>query len=568
MLFVDLKDSTRRVTSPDGPRSIAAAMAGIRGAVTTAGGEIFSSAGDGLAAFFPDPAAACRAGLAIARWRGSSGAELRLDFRGGIHAGEFVEIEGGYYGPALHVAARLEQIAEPNTLIASGAVAKAVGRDPALRFTGLGPHRLRGFDRPIELFLLEDAASAPHAALLQRTRSRLTTGAHPAKPVVAILPFTILGGEERWRVFAEAFTGELTALLSRFRMLSVIASHSTARAAEKERDPVAIGRKLGARFLVAGTIQATADRLRLFAEITDAHSSMVLWADRYVRVVEDIFQLQEDLTQRIASIVAVQIEASELARVRQKKPESLKTYELLLRGHEHYYRHDRQNNEIARRFYKRAAMADPSFARATASLSKTYNLEWRYRWSRDPDASIRKAHDLAADAVRIDPLEPRGHSELGFTHLYQGNVAASLASYEKALELNPNDADVIAEYGDALTYDGRPADGLAWIATAKELNPFIPDWYLWCEGGALFQSHRYAEAIGVLQTMKDPSEASRLLAAAYAYLGDAARAVQWAARVRAKHPRFSADDWAATQPFRDPADLGHFIQALRLAGLG
>ena len=126
---------------------------------------------------------------------------------------------------------------------------------------------------------------------------------------------------------------------------------------------------------------------------------------------------------------------------------------------------------------------------------------------------------------------------------------------------------MIAEYGDALTYDGRPTDALTYIAMAKELNPFIPDWYLWCEGGALFQSHRYAEAIGVLQTMTDPSEAGRLLAASYAYLGDSVRAAHWAARVRAKHPLFSAENWAATQPFRKTEDLEHFIHALRQAGL-
>ena len=343
--------------------------------------------------------------------------DSKLNFRGGIHAGDFMEIEGGYYGPALHVAARLEQVAEPNTLIASAAVAKALAGDPAFRFPALGHHRLRGFDRPIELFLLEDAAAAPKSTLLLRTRTRLQSGAQPARPVIGILPFTILGAEERWRVFADAFTSELTALLSRFRMLSVIASHSSARAAEIQRDPVAVGRKLGAHFLVGGTIQATADRLRLSAEITDVHSNIVVWADSYVRDVEDIFDLQEELTKRIAAIVAVQIEANELARVRQQKPESLKTYELLLRGHEHYFRHDRQNNAIAQRFYRRAATADPSFARAIASLSKTYNLEWRYRWSRDrtrPSArrtnSLRQRHGSTPSTARA--LGTRVHKSL------------------------------------------------------------------------------------------------------------------------------------------------------------
>ena len=171
-------------------------------------------------------------------------------------------------------------------------------------------------------------------------------------------------------------------------------------------------------------------------------------------------------------------------------------------------------------------------------------------------------------ATKADGLEARGHSELGFAYLYRGELAQALRSYERALELNPNDADVIAEYGDALTYGGRPQEALTYFATAKLLNPVVPDWYLWCEGGALFQDRRYAEAVGVLQNMKDPAEASRLLAAAYAYLGDSERAKVWAERVRLKHPQFDVADWATTQPFADKQELAHFVTGLRLAGLG
>ncbi|NGO55781.1 hypothetical protein G6N73_33020 [Mesorhizobium camelthorni] len=567
-MFVDITNSTARVCTYDGPQAIALAMKNIQQTLRESGGEIFSVAGDGLGAFFPSPSVACRAALSLGAWRtGLDGSNLGIDYRIGIHVGEVKEIEGGFYGASIHVAARLEQATSPNSVLISSAIAEAIRSDPTFRMTSIGPHLLRGFEQAVELYILHDPSNRPANKLVRELRSRLAQVSQPITPTIAVLPFEILAAEERWRLFAGAFTNELTSLLSRFRMLSVIASDSSKRFGSGEIGYNEAGRSLGSRFLVQGSIQADSDRLKLFAQLVDTASSKVIWSEKYDRVVGDLFTLQDELCECIAARLAVRVETAELERIRSQRPDSLQTYELLLRGHEHYYLHDKKSNKIARQFYKRATARDPSFARAYAFLSKTFNLEWRYRWSLDPGTSLAKARELAVQAIRIDGYEPRGHSELGFAELYGGNIAGSIASYERALELNPNDADVIAEYGDSLTYDGRPQEALMQFATAKRLNPVEPDWYKWCEGGALFQSGRYREAVGVLQNMRDPSEAARLLAASYAYLDDQARARSWASSVKQKHPQFSVDYWAETQPFRKMEDLDHFTKGLRLAGL-
>jgi TolB-like protein/Flp pilus assembly protein TadD len=385
--------------------------------------------------------------------------------------------------------------------------------------------------------------------------------------VLAVLPFQINASDDRSARLAQGFCEDLANNLSRFRSISVISTHSSFHAAQEVFDIPLLADKLGAQYLVQGAITISDQRLKTVAGLIEGTSGIQVWSERYTEPTQDIFEVLDSLSSRLSSILARRLECVEQKYSGLRKPGSLMSYELLLRGYERYIRYTRGDNESARALFEEAVGIDPGLARAFTGISKTHNLEWRYRWSADPAHSLDLALETANVAIVTDPLDARGYSELGFAHLYRHELDAALQSYERAVSLNPNDADVLAEYADALVYNGEPKRALTVLDNAKRLNPIYPDWYLWNEGDAYFQSGQYREAIDVLIRIKDPAEASRLLAASFAHLNQLEEARRYAQIVLAKHPGFSIADWRAKQPFRDPSDVDRFVDGLRRAGL-
>jgi adenylate cyclase len=230
-------------------------------------------------------------------------------------------------------------------------------------------------------------------------------------------------------------------------------------------------------------------------------------------------------------------------------------------------RYRRESNMHGRRLFKEASIADPSYGRAYAGISRSYNLSWRYRWTRQADACLDRAVELAREAVARDSLDARGYGELGYAYLYRKQHQAALAAYDHAYQLNPNDADLLAEMSDAFTSVGEPDRALNFLGRALRLNPYPPDFYFWHFGEALFDLERYDEAITMLSRMRDPTEGQRLLTASYALLGRMDEARRHAEAVRRAHPNFSLVDWQRVPPMAGGGPLQRFFEGLRLAGL-
>jgi tetratricopeptide (TPR) repeat protein len=230
-------------------------------------------------------------------------------------------------------------------------------------------------------------------------------------------------------------------------------------------------------------------------------------------------------------------------------------------------RHRREAVFHARRLFEEAAVIDPRYARSYAGMSRTLNLAWRYRWTDDPGAALNRAVELAERAIEHDNVDARGFGELGFARLYEKRHDESIMAYERAQQLNPNDADILAEMADALTYWGDAPRAVELLKRAIRLNPFHPDWYLWYLGEAYFHLGDYAGAVATLNLMRDRSEAHRLLAASHALLGQDELARFHAQQVLVVHPNFSIEHWRTVPPDKDPAALEIFIEGLRRAGL-
>ena len=303
------------------------------------------------------------------------------------------------------------------------------------------------------------------------------------------------------------------------------------------------------------------------ARLLEGESEQVIWSVRFDGPLGDVFAFQDEVTEVIAANLAIEIKAAELRRAVDSAPSELSAYGLILRGQFLTHQYRRAANRRARYLFERARQADPGYGRSYAALSRTFNLDWRYAWSRNPSASLDHAVELAELAIRYDPLDARGHAELGFACLCRKQHDAALAAFERAIELNPNDADILAEMGDALTSVGHNERAIEALARAMRLNPLYPDWYLWYLGSVYFHLGDYAKAIDTVMGMRDPSEAHRVLAASYAHLGEMDEARHHAAQLMRVHPNFSIAHWREVPPFKDREPLERLIDGMRKAGL-
>jgi TolB-like protein len=381
-----------------------------------------------------------------------------------------------------------------------------------------------------------------------------------------VLALANLSGDPANDHLCEGIAEDVIANLSRFRSLMVIARHSAFLFSLNAYRAREIGRRLGVRYLLSGSLRRAGKRRRLAVELIDAETESVLWSDRFSIEIEQLFDLQDEITGAVASRLAVQIDFAE-RRQESQYPQDMRAYGLVLRGQQLILRFSKEANAHARRLFEEAIDIAPDYGRAYSAMSRTHNLDWRYSWSAEPDQSLEAAVDLAHHAIELDRLDARGFAELGFANLYKKRHDDALAEYARAMALNPNDADIIVEYADALVYAGQPWKSVELLEKAMRLNPYYPDWYLWYRADAFNAMGRPAEVIATVQRMQNPDEGRRLLAANFALLGMMDEARAQAREVMRLHPEFTISRWRDRPPYRDVAILERYIDGLRKAGL-
>jgi len=530
-------------------------------------GDILQVRGDGAFLLFDSAVDAVTFALEIQKRMDEANAgmdpERAIRFRIGINLGEILFDRDAVSGDSINIAARIEALAPPGSVCVTGAVYDQTRNKVPVGYEYLGPKTLKNIAEPVDVFLLrEDAQPATMTAGFRR---RQDTG-EPRDLSVVVLPFKFQGDQgESW--FASGMTEDITTSLSRFRNLFVISRASAFVFREQEIAPQEAAREFGVRYVIAGSVQKAGRRMRVSVRLVDAIRDRIMWGEHYSREIEDIFDIQDEITQIVVSTTAVQIESSERERTRTLPPSDLRAYGYVLQGQQHIFQYRREENRVARELYDAALEADPVYARAIAAKSRTLNLDWRYDWTESPDLILDEALGLALKATELDEADARGFGELGFVHLYRKEHEAAISAYKRALLLNPNDADLMSDMADALAHSGRSDEAIELLQKAMRLNPFYPDQYLWHLGGAYYNLHRYDEAIRTLESMQNPTEGRRLLAASYAQLGRLEEARSHARKVLEAHPNFRVEHWAGVQPDRHQADVLHFVEGLTKAGL-
>jgi adenylate cyclase len=391
----------------------------------------------------------------------------------------------------------------------------------------------------------------------------------PDKPSIAVLPFTNLTGDPEQDYFVDGFTNEIITNLSKFPELFVIASNSVFTYKDKAVRINEVGRELGVRYVLEGSLQRSSNNISVHAQLIEAASEKHVWAESYDGKPEEIFSLQRDLTQQITSTLASKVEYLAHAAVVKKGDTSLAAYELLLKAGK--YEFGKEAFEESIRLLERAIELDPNFAAAYAWLANRYLQLWRQRLADDPDVALRRARDAIHKAFSLDQQDYRVRMFLA--NLYQWadkDNDLALAEYEKALALNPNQADMMGMVSLFMAFAGRAQEAVDWIEKAKRLNPHYPVWYDWNGSFGYYMAGEYEKALlGAKRTLTVYPESIsvlRILTATYIEMGNRQKAKEMAQKILEIKPDFTLSG-VRNVPFKHQADRERYFGALAKAGL-
>jgi TolB-like protein/class 3 adenylate cyclase/predicted Zn-dependent protease len=539
--------------------------------------------------------------------------DRRIELRIGINLGDVIVEGDDIYGEGVNVASRLEGIAEPGGVCISEKVYQEVEKKLDLEFTHLGELRVKNIEKPVRTYAAVLGDKRPVAP--KTSKSRLITQGQlfaaaviaialigsgviawlkpwapevepasvermafplPEKPSIAVLPFVNLSGDPQQEYFSDGMTEDIITALSRFPDLFVIARTSVFTYKGKPVKVQQVSEELGVRYVLEGSVQRSGDRVRITAQLIDATSGRHLWGERLDRELKDIFALQDEVVQTIVARLtggAGRLTVAERARVMRKSTDSLEAYELALRARQARVRFTKEGNAEALRLNQRAVQLDPEYARAHAGLAGVHLFDAILGWSDSPAESINRAFEFAKKAVALDDSDYMGHWYLGRALIAKKEFDQGLAEYEKAMTLNPNEADLMAHKGLALTWVGRPEEAIAWVKKAMRLNPYYGGWYPGALGFAYYMARQYEEAIAPLtEAINRNPKALWMrthLAASYAQLGRDEEAREAAAGILEINPEFSINRWGRGfgLSFKNPADVEHHLDGLRKAGL-
>jgi adenylate cyclase len=384
---------------------------------------------------------------------------------------------------------------------------------------------------------------------------------------VAVLPFENLSGDPEQQYFSDGIATAVIAELSRWRQLTVLSRNQSFRYRDRPVDVTRVGRELGVRYVVEGTIHKAGDRIRVMAQLTDAASGSHLWAEQYDRHIQELFAVQDEVVQTIVGTLVGRVQAAGAELAKGRPPASLAAYDCVLRGLALPWG-DPQADAEARRLYERAVDLDPGYGLAHALLALMIYAEWGV----DPnvsDAALDRAFELAKKAVDLDESESMCQAVLGWVHLMRRSFDLAEQYHRRAIEMNPSNPQHLADMGSLLVYLGRPEEGLEWLSRARRVDPYFgPSWYWYQLGFAYMTARRYDEAIQAFERATTmPYWVRAYVAACHAQAGRTAEAEAWAAEALRLRPDFSATWNASKEPLKHRCDQEHLFDSLRKAGI-
>jgi adenylate cyclase len=594
------------------------ALGELRGAVdpliAAHGGRIVGTAGDSLLADFSSVVDAMNCAAEMQRAARAVNdpvpPERRLELRIGVNLGDVIIDGDNIFGDGVNIAARLEALAQPGTICISQTVYDQIKNKLGLDYRPLGTHRVKNIAEPVRAYAVGLPAAVPRPRKGRRRLAAAATAvtfvmaglvawllhagvgwerlglgaatkpvevaslAAPARlagrPSVAVLPFKNLSGDASQDYFSDGITEDVITALGRFSNLLVIAKSASFPFKDSNASPAEIGRLLDARYLLEGSVRRAGNRVRVSAELTEARTGRHIWSETYDAEVGDIFTVQDDIAKRVVGVAAVKLTRFEQERALAKPTSSLAAYEYVLRGRDFFSHATRDDNDKASELFQRAIDLDPNYAEAYAALGGSYYEAVISGWSQFREDELERAKSLAQKALALDPTTTRAYRLLADIDLFSKRYDLALEQLDRALEINPSDADTYAHRGSILVWAGKAAEGVPWLEGALRFDR-ANGWAASQLCMAYYFVRRYSEGVDACDRAltRDPGRNTQMrthpmLAATYAQLGrqqdtDGERAI-----VAHLWPFFDARIFAAqfgTQEARD-----HMLDGLKKAG--
>ncbi len=376
----------------------------------------------------------------------------------------------------------------------------------------------------------------------------------PARPSIAILPFDNMSGDPEQVYFSDGITEDIIAELGKFREFLVIARNSSFQFRDKSNDLADVARKLGVQYVVEGSVRKIGNRVRVTVQLTDAVSMAHIWGEHYDRQLDDIFAIQDEITQMIAARLARQARTAIVSRARTRPTDNLSAYDFYLRALQLAAVYDYDTEREAEPFLRQAVKLDPRFAAAHAMLGfvEVIKFFWVYY---DP-SRLDSGLEMAKTALQLDPDEAYGHLTTGFARLYLREFRQAEISLDRALALNSNDPLILSIHAILLNYTGRAAEALGGIDEAQRRDPFAVGWYEDFRGIILTTAGRYRDAIACYAKMATvPTWSLARLIVCHSELGEIEQAKAALAKLKASYPGLGIDEIVETELdfYEDPA---------------
>lgn len=433
------------------------------------GGSIIKRMGDGWIVEFPSVSEAVRSAVKVQE--GLKDHDI-IRLRIGIHIGEVTFQDDDIYGDGINVAARLEELAEPGQVMISDTAHHSLDGKAVEDFHGGESHQLKNISRAVAVWRWP-GGDGPHPAG-GRHNGQLEHSQSDKKPVIAVLPFVNMSSDPEQEYFADGITEDIITVLSRFRNFSVIARNSSFTYKGQSVDMKQIVQELGANYVIEGSVRRAGERLRITVQLIDAANDDHIWAERYDRTLEDVFDVQDEITERVALAIGPEIQTADLAHAQRKNTKHLSVWETFAKVAWHFLRLTEEDSAAAESLLLELLKKDSKNAAAMAWLSSINTNQFLYGWARPRNESLALLCKSAQDAVAQDSNSEMCQTALGIAHMFSKRHEEAQARFRAALQLNPNHVDAISSLGMSCVYTHDFDVAEASIRKALALSPKSP----------------------------------------------------------------------------------------------
>jgi adenylate cyclase len=541
-------------------------------AIASHGGRIVKTTGDGLLLEFPSVVNAVRCAVEVQAAMADRTAEVpddrRIAFRIGINQGDIIVEGEDIFGDGVNVAARLQEIAPPGGICVSSRVHEDVRDRLDTAFDDGGAQTLKNIARPVQVWRWQPGAAVPPKPVTAPTALPL-----PDKPSIAVLPFQNMSGDPEQEYFVDGLVEDIITALSRFRSLFVIARNSSFTYKGRAVDIKQVGRELGVRYVLEGSVRKAANRLRITAQLIDATSGAHTWADRFEGALEDVFAFQDEVTVKVIAAIAPRVERAEIERARRRPPGSTDAYDCYLRGLSCLSPVSADSTNEAMRLFTQASALDPDYAVAYAMTMWCHANLVGYGLVEDIERRKSEVTRLWRIVTRLGAEDDVALAQAAWAvAILLRDLTSARQLVDRAVELNPNLAAAWTTNAWISIWRGHPEIALEHLARARRLDPgqvgANPKWV--AIATAYFFLGRYEEAVAVAEQMlrhsPDQIPGLRIGAASAALAGRSDVAHRWVAHLRTLNPAYTVSRLKELSNHQK-ADLEKYAQGLRLAGL-